>query len=70
MDEVQILTQTLHATIQRAAQKAQNYEIEVVNLTAEILKLQSELEGKSAEIEALREYVNRPSTQNEVPDPS
>lgn len=70
MDEVQILTQTLHATIQRASQKAQNYEIEVINLTAEILKLQSEIESKDAEIEVLREYVNRTSTQNEVPDPS
>lgn len=41
MDDVQILTQTLTATIQRHSRIVQNYETDIANLTAEIIRLQS-----------------------------
>lgn len=44
MDEVQVVTQTLNNTLQRHAKVVQAYEIEIANMTAEILRLQSLLE--------------------------
>lgn len=58
MDDVELLTKSLQAAIQRTAKQAQNYEVEITNLTAEIIKLQAELEAKNSEIAALRDYVN------------
>lgn len=44
MDEVQVVTQTLNATLQRHARVVQGYEVEIANMTAEIVRLQSQLE--------------------------
>lgn len=43
MDEVQIVTQTLNNVLQRHAKQTANYEIEITNLTAEVIKLQNEV---------------------------
>ena len=44
MDEVQVVTQTLNATLQRHARVVQGYEVEIANMTAEIVRLQSQIE--------------------------
>ena len=44
MDDVTVLTETLNSTLNRAAQQRQNYEIEIANLTAEIIRLRAEVE--------------------------
>jgi hypothetical protein len=44
MDEVNVVTQTLNSTLQRQAKMFQNYEIEIANMTAEIVRLKSQLE--------------------------
>lgn len=41
MDEIQIVTQTLNTTLQRHAKIVQAYEVEIANMTAEILRLQA-----------------------------
>jgi hypothetical protein len=51
MDEVAVLTETLNATLQRHGRLAQNYEIEIANLTVELIKLRQQVE----EIEKLAE---------------
>lgn len=43
MDDTEVLTQTLVATIQRHARIVQNYETDIANMTAEIIKLQAAL---------------------------
>lgn len=43
MDEVEVLKETLNSTLQRNARIAQNYEIEVANLTVEIIKLRAQI---------------------------
>jgi hypothetical protein len=50
MDDVEVLTATLNSTLQRHSRLAQNYEIEIANMTAEILRLKSQVE----ELEALK----------------
>lgn len=45
MDEVEILKATLNNTIQRNVRTMQNYEIEIANLTAEIVRLSAELDA-------------------------
>jgi peptidoglycan hydrolase CwlO-like protein len=48
MDDNEVLTATLNATLQRHSRTVQNYEVEIANLTAEIVRLQakvSELQG-------------------------
>ena len=45
MDEVEILKATLNNTIQRNVRAIQNYEVEIANLTAEIVRLSAELEA-------------------------
>ena len=47
MDEIQVVTQTLNATIQRHAKVVQAYEVEIANMTAEILRLQDRVQEKS-----------------------
>ena len=44
MDDVTVLTETLNSTLNRFAQKSQTYEVEVANLTAEIIRLRAEVE--------------------------
>lgn len=44
MDEIQVVTQTLNTTLQRHAKIVQAYEVEIANMTAEILRLQAILE--------------------------
>lgn len=48
MDEVQVVTQTLNATLQRHARVVQGYEVEVANMTAEIVRLNAKLEELTA----------------------
>lgn len=43
MDDVEVLTATLSNTLQRHSRLAQNYEIEIANMTAEILRLKSQV---------------------------
>ncbi len=45
MDEVDILKGTLNNTLQRISKIIANYEIEVANLTAEVIRLQGQLES-------------------------
>ena len=52
MDDVEVLTATLNNTLQRHARLAQNYEIEIANMTAEILRLKSQVEELEASAEA------------------
>ena len=51
MEEVEILKNVLVNTIQRMAKMVQNYEVEVANLSAEIIRLQKQL--SNAEIKKL-----------------
>jgi len=44
MDEVDVLTQTLNNTLQRHARVALGYEVEIANLTAEIVRLKAKTE--------------------------
>jgi len=53
MDEVQIITQTLNNTLQRHMKAIQSYEVEITNMTAEIVRLQSEVENQKNKCEAL-----------------
>lgn len=53
MDEVEILKETLNSTLQRQARTTQNYEVEVANLTVEIIRLRAalnEIESAMAEL--------------------
>jgi ribosomal protein S15P/S13E len=50
MDDVEILTATLNNTLQRQSRITQSYEVEIANMTAEIVKLQSQLETASAQL--------------------
>lgn len=52
MDDVEVLKATLNNTIARNARMVQNYEVEIANLTSEIIKLQAELESKPKETKA------------------
>jgi peptidoglycan hydrolase CwlO-like protein len=44
MDETQVITQTLNSTLQRYTKAVQGYEIEIANMTAEVLRLQAKVE--------------------------
>lgn len=44
MDDVEILKETLNATLQRQSRVTQAYEVEVANLTVEIIRLLSQVE--------------------------
>lgn len=44
MDDISIVTQTLNNTLQRQTKLFQNYEVEIANLTAEVIRLQKSLE--------------------------
>lgn len=53
MDDAEILTATLNNTLQRQSRITQSYEVEIANMTAEIVKLQSQLEAASTELASL-----------------
>jgi prefoldin subunit 5 len=58
MDEVAVLTETLNSTLQRHSRVAQAYEVEVANLTVEIIKLRNkveELESTLTELAPLKD---------------
>lgn len=44
MDDVEVLTATLNNTLQRQARITQSYEVEIANMTAEIVRLKAQLE--------------------------
>lgn len=52
MEEVEIIAATLNNTIARHAKTVQSLEIEIANLTAEIIRLQKQLE--SANVQSLK----------------
>ena len=60
MDDVDVLTATLNNTLQRHSRLAQNYEIEIANMTAEILRLKAQVE----ELEALTKTNSTNSEDN------
>lgn len=60
MDDVEVLTATLNNTLQRHSRLAQNYEIEIANMTAEILRLKAQVE----ELESLTKTTNTNSEDN------
>lgn len=45
MDEAEIIAATLNNTIARNAKTVQSLEIEIANLTAEVIRLQKQLES-------------------------
>lgn len=47
MDDNEVLKATLNNTIARHMRTVQNYEIEIANLTSELIRLQSEAEAKA-----------------------
>lgn len=47
MEEAEIIAATLNNTIARNAKTVQSLEIEIANLTAEIIRLQRQLESTS-----------------------
>ena len=48
MDEVAILTETLNNTLQRHSRVTQAYEVEVANLTVEVIRLRARVEELEA----------------------
>lgn len=48
MDEKEVLLATLNSTISRTSKLVQTYEVEIANLTAEIIKLQTQIESMTA----------------------
>jgi hypothetical protein len=48
MDDLDILTATLNSTLQRYSRLVQNYEIEIANMTAEILRLKASVEDATS----------------------
>lgn len=43
MDDIEVVTQTLNSTLQRHARVVQGYEVEIANMTAEIIRLKSQV---------------------------
>lgn len=54
MDDVQVITATLNNTIARNAKMVQAYEVEIANLTAEIVRLQAQVESLSADQKSVK----------------
>ena len=48
MEEAEIIAATLNNTIARNAKTVQSLEIEIANLTAEVIRLQKQLEAANA----------------------
>lgn len=57
MEEAEIIAATLNNTIARYAKNIQGLEIEIANLTAEVIRLQKQLEAttKTAKVTAKEE---------------
>ena len=57
MEEAEIIAATLNNTIARYAKNVQGLEIEIANLTAEVIRLQKQLEAttKTAKVIAKEE---------------
>ena len=57
MEEAEIIAATLNNTIARYAKNVQSLEIEIANLTAEVIRLQRQLEAttKTAKVTAKEE---------------
>ena len=49
MEEAEIIAATLNNTIARYAKTVQGLEIEIANLTAEVIRLQKQLEASTKE---------------------
>lgn len=64
MDDVEILSATLNNTIQRNSKITQNYEVEIANLTAEIIKLRSQLDALNEELLAKAGNVSKEKKVN------
>lgn len=59
MDDVEVLTATLNSTIQRHSRAIQNYEIEIANITAELVRTKAALEA--AQVEAKPDTKAKPA---------
>lgn len=46
MDELEVLKATLNNTLIRSSKLMQDYEVQIANMTAEIIRLQMELQQK------------------------
>jgi ADP-glucose pyrophosphorylase len=57
MDEIQVITQTLNSNLQRHIKSIQSYEVEITNMTAEIVRLQNEVEIQKTRAEGLAEEL-------------
>ena len=57
MEEAEIIAATLNNTISRHAKNVQGLEVEIANLTAEVIRLQKQLEAvtKTAKVTAKEE---------------
>lgn len=51
MDELEVVTKTLNSTIQRHGRVVQAYEVEIANMTAELLRLQDQMEKNVQPVE-------------------
>lgn len=65
MDDVEVLTATLNSTLQRFAQKTQNHEIEIANMTAEIVRLKAQVESLEAAKEEASKAVSTKLTKSD-----
>lgn len=65
MDDVEVLTATLNNTLQRQSRLTQSYEVEIANMTAEIVRLKSQLEIVSKELDSLQNKPKKGAAVNE-----
>ena len=52
MDDIAVLTETLNSTLQRQSRIAQAYEVEIANMTAEIVRLRARVTELETEASA------------------
>lgn len=64
MDEAEIIKATLNNTIARYAKKVHEYEVEVANLTAQVVLLQSQLESSVVPPQVSVEALEKESKNN------
>jgi hypothetical protein len=57
MDDLNVVTQTLNSTLQRHARVAQGYEVEIANMTAEIIRLKDQVQ----QLESLVKVEKKPN---------
>jgi|AntAceMinimDraft_6_1070360.scaffolds.fasta_scaffold00237_16 hypothetical protein len=53
MDEKEVLLATLNSTVSRVSKMAQSYELELANLTAEVIRLQMTIKSLSEGAESI-----------------